>query len=64
MDALLETLSLTYSELAGLIILAVVLIGGWFALRLSMRLAANVFRIGCGIILLVMLAAFLLSYNR
>jgi uncharacterized membrane protein YfcA len=63
MESLLEILNLTPTELAGLIILGLVLIGGWFALRLTMRLAGNVFRIGCGIIILIMLAVFLLSYN-
>jgi uncharacterized membrane protein YfcA len=64
MDALLNLLNLTYSQFSGLVILALVLIVVWFGLRLTMRLAANVFRIGCGIILLIMLAAFLLSYTR
>jgi hypothetical protein len=64
MEPLLEILNLTYTELAGLIILGLVLIGGWFALRLTVRLASNVFRLGCGIILLIMLAAFLLSFSR
>lgn len=63
MDALLNLLNLTYSQFSGLVILALVLIVVWFGLRLTMRLAANVFRIGCGIILLIMLAAFLLSYT-
>jgi hypothetical protein len=64
MDALLETLNLTQSQLAGLVVLALVLVGGWFFLRMSLRLAGTVFRIGCGIILLIMLAAFLLSYAQ
>jgi hypothetical protein len=64
MDALLDTLNLTTTELAGLVILGLVLVGGWFFLRMTLRLAGTVFRIGCGIILLIVLAAFLLSYSQ
>lgn len=54
MDAIAEFIGLTAPELIQLLMLAAILVVGWFVVRLFLKLTAALFRVGCvGIILLV-----------
>jgi hypothetical protein len=58
----LALFNLTFGEFVSLAVLAVLLVIAWIGLRLMLRLTANLFRIGCGVIFLIVLAIFLLYY--
>jgi hypothetical protein len=62
MNDLLALFNLTFGEFVSLAVLAVLLVIAWIGLRLMLRLTANLFRIGCGVIFLIVLAIFLLYY--
>jgi hypothetical protein len=54
--------AITSGELTGLIILAVVLLGGLFALRLMFKLTATLFRLGCFVVLLIVVGAAIVAF--
>ncbi len=60
MDALAQLVGISSQELMELVILALVLLGGLFLLRLVFKLTAAVFRLGCLGILLLITAVYLL----
>ncbi|MCA9936754.1 MAG: hypothetical protein H6662_05240 [Ardenticatenaceae bacterium] len=61
MDAFAEMLGVTAQDLTQLLILVVVLVVGWFLLRLFFKLTAAVFRVGCFGILLIIGAVYVLQ---
>jgi hypothetical protein len=61
MDLLLETLNITFGQLVGIGALGVVLLVAWLALRFTMRLTASLFRLGCAIIFLIVIASLILT---
>lgn len=60
MDAIANLLGLTIQDLTTLIALGLILVVAWFALRVTMKLTASLFRAGCITILLILGAVFLL----
>jgi len=61
MDAIAQLIGVTVQELTQLFILVVVLVVGWFLLRLFLKLTATVFRVGCFGILLIIGAIYVLQ---
>jgi hypothetical protein len=61
MDLLLETLNISFAQLIGLGALGVVLLVAWLALRFTLRLTATLFRLGCAIIVLIVVAGLILA---
>lgn len=60
MDLLSESL---LGDTVTLIVLGVILLGGLLLLRIMFKLTATLFRIGCGLILFILIAVGILIYS-
>jgi hypothetical protein len=61
LDQWLISLGISWEQIIALAILAVILVVGWFAMRVMFKLTATLFRAGCALIFLLMAGAFVAS---
>ena len=61
MDVLLNTIGLTTQELTQLVVVAVLLIVGLGALRMFAKMAKSMVRMGCAVIILIVVGLFVLN---
>jgi hypothetical protein len=61
MDILLETTGLTMQELTNFVIVAVILLVALGVLRLVAKMAKSMIRLGCVMVLVIVLGLFLLN---
>ncbi len=61
MDGIAQLVGVSTQELTQLLTLVVILVIGWFLLRLFLKLTAAVFRMGCFGIILVVAAVYVLQ---
>jgi hypothetical protein len=58
----LLALGVSWEQIVGFAVLAVILVIGWTAARVVLRLTAALFRAGCAVIFLFLIGGFILSW--